>query len=366
MWSALRCLPLALLAVQEQAADPIETFQSFCKPINLDVKSVSAREVLRTIFEQSGETLEVPREWNPKELSLTLKNATFWQAIDEVCRLDGNIDIPSRLDSRSGLVAQPWSGRPICSVGPLRFCIQDVGRVREMQFPKRGDRTEITILVQWISQFTPVLDPWPCPGVIEIVRAEGSRGQTLLPPLKVDDHFVRSPGGTTDCKSMWMAHLQPTDRADKVISRLDAIWKTVVSTEVEKVVFDSPLQSEGQRRHFGPFALTLQAFKRDPKGGDSLEVKLVLEMDASRLTPEMRKSLESVPLRSRLLNKVDIDGRCVSADFNEAEGTEGQFKAVFRHFVEGSRIPQTITYRVAKRASLVAIPLSFGSIRLPE
>jgi hypothetical protein len=228
------------------------------------------------------------------------------------------------------------------------------------------DRTELTIFVQWTDKFVPVLDPWPYPGTLEVVRAETASGHSLLPLVDVGENFIRSAGGTSGHSSKWLVRLQPADRAEKEIARLDVLWKTMFPVEVEEIAFDNPLESEGVTRRVGPFTVTLASCKREPRGGSGLETQLLLQADPSSLPPETLRSLQAVPLERRVLNEVEVDNQKDLELFKVVEGTREQSKVTLRTWLSGDRNPQTVKFHIAKRAILLAIPLSFTNIRLPE
>ena len=102
----------------------------------------------------------------------------------------------------------------------------DVARIRELRYPNRTDRTELMIFVQWTDKFVSVLDPWPYPGTIEVVRAE-SDGRSLLPPAAL--LIGTAAVGAADGKSMFRTnHYQ--SRADHRLPDVRGRWRVDASS----------------------------------------------------------------------------------------------------------------------------------------
>jgi hypothetical protein len=358
----------ALLSLQEkgEGPDPAVALRKHWKPITLSRDTTSAREILEEILRDSDEKFELPDDWQPKPISVKFDGATFWQAVDEVCRLDGALGLS--LDrGRFSLVKKPARPTSIAYAGPLRFSVHDVTRVRELKDAERRDRTELTLRVHWTKGYRPILDPWPQPGSIEVLRAEDIRGRSLLPPVDVEATFVRSASGTSERSSVWLLRLQPVDRDLNSIARLDVLWKTPFPEELEDVVFDTPTQSEGVCHRVGDFRVTLESCKRDPKGGSSLQVIVVLEADPSNLSPAVRRELDAVPLARRLLQEVELDGKTQDRQYFTAKpDPKNPLRVALSTWVSGLGEPQSLKVRVARRMSLLSVPLSFKDVRLPE
>lgn len=358
-------LPLTAVQDKQDASNPEELFRALGKPVSLTVKDTPAREVFNKLFQQSGYHLMLPGTWESKNISVDLQNATFWQAVDKISQADGGIVLSSTSGEGEGLTLETWRMRPIVYAGPLRFSIDDVARIREVRYPVRMDRTELKIFARWTDQYAPVLDPWPYPGTIEVIRAECG-GHSLLPPMVVEETFIQSAGGTSNRSSTWLLRLQPARRSDKAISSLDVIWRTVFPLEIENIAFDNPLESKGDSRRAGPFTVTLERCRRDSRGGTGLETQIVLQVDRTNWSSEALKSLQEVSLAQRILTDVDVDGEKERDLFKIVEGPEGSNTVTLRTWLFKEKSPKTITLRIAKRAVLLVTPLSFTNIPLPE
>ena len=56
--------------------------------VTLDVKDASLADLLRKLSEQSGNApISVPRDWEEKPITLSVKDVPYWQALDRVCKL---------------------------------------------------------------------------------------------------------------------------------------------------------------------------------------------------------------------------------------------------------------------------------------
>lgn len=353
-------IPLALAGFQ----DPADPLRKYWKPITLDVKDVPANQVLDQIFEQAGERLEIRGSWKPNPVTVKLEGVSVWRAVDEVCRRDGNLMLDNnrhRLALRKAPAALP----PVAYAGPVRFSIEDVTRVRELRYPDRMDRTELSIMARWTEGYSPVLHPWPQPGILEVVRAEDAGGRSLLPAVGIEETFVRSAGGTSGRASSWLLRIQPVARPDKVLSRLELAWKTVFPDEVEEVVFQTPTRAAGESHKIGDFTVTLEKCSKDEKGGSSLETRVRFHADPPALSAEARGALEAVPLERRLLNDMEVDGESKREYFGIV-GEKKPFDVVFRCWIHDKPEPRTLKFRAARRMSPLSIPVVFSDIPLPE
>jgi len=354
------CIPLALAGFQ----DPAAPLRKYWKPVTLDVKDAPANEVLDRIFEQTGERIRIPEEWKPSPITLKLDGASMWRAIDEVCRRDGNLMLDNSRH-RLSLTAGPAVLPPVAYAGPVRFSLHDVTRVRELRYPDRADRTEFSVLARWTDSYSPQLHPWPQPGLLEVVRAEDAGGRSLLPPVSVDENFVRSAGGSSQRASSWLLRIQPAGRTDKVLPRLELAWKILFPDEVEDVVFETPTRAAGESRKVGDFTVTLESCSKDGKGGPSIETRVRFHADPSSLSAAARRAIEEIPLERRLLNDMEVDGKPRREYFGTV-GDKKPFDVVFRFWLYDNPEPKAVKFRVARRMSPLSIPLVFTDIPLPE
>jgi len=112
--------------------------------------------------------------------------------------------------------------------------------------------------------------------------------------------------------------------------------------------------------------VTLESCKKDTKGGSMMELKLVLEADPSNLSPESRRSLEAIPLARRLLQEMEVDGASKWPYWTPAADPKNPLKVTLGTWLDGGAPPQSMKVYVARRMTLLPVPMSFSGIRVPE
>jgi len=366
---AMACTPLLLvlaLSLQDKGSpsDPAEALRPFWKPVTLSAKETSALELLQEVFKQSGEPLEKPRQWEPKSISIDLKGVPFWQAVDEICRRDGAVGFhPSRHWTKLQAGA---SVPPTAYAGPVRFAITDVSRVREIRYPERKDRTELSVQARWMQAYAPIQDPWPFPGTLEVVRAVDRQGRSLLPLVTLEETFTRTGSAGSLRSAEWLIRLQPADRTERVLPVVEMRWNVLHAEEIGDVVFEHPIRAEGASRQVGEIKVTLDRCARDARGGSMLETLITLEVDPTTLTPEARRAIEAIPLQRRLLHETEIDGNRGGNFFADSGDKTNPFKVTMKHWMKGEPAPQSVKFKVARRIRSLSIPLTFTDVPLPE
>jgi len=295
------------IAAQEAPRPPQDPFEGLWKPVDLDLKEVGTREAFETLFRKAGTSVELPKDLEEKKLSLQLKGATFWKAFDELCRVHGNLRPLESFRGKAALVeAGPWIGRPAFYQGPFRLSVFDVASVREFRYPGRRDRTDLTLVLTWAPDFTPVLDFMQTAGALRLTRVEDDTGKSLLPPVGGDDSFDFSIHGRPGSPSSpWLLRLQPADPKAARIATVEGEWEGSFLGDLEELRFDNPGECVGKSRNAGPVVVTLKDFGPArgplPAGRDaSYEFRLVLTVDPS--APEAwKEGLKKVPLARRTL-----------------------------------------------------------------
>lgn len=365
MKSAWLAIPLLLAAGEQEAPD---TFKGPWKPVTLELKDVDAREAVEEARRQAGVVLELPQRVAEKKITLSLKEVPFWRAFDEICRLHGDLRLGA--SSRAGLVeAKPWVERPLFYQGPLRFMIFDAARVRELRYPDRRDRTDLTISLRWTSDFLPVRSRMGLAGDLRLTRVEDDTGRSLLPPLEGENTFDHSlHGSPAAAASEWLLRLQPSAPKARRIARVEGEWEGAFLSDVEEVRFDKPLESVGTSRKVGPMTVTLQEFKPEKDGfrsGDSFEVRLRVSFDPSTAPEAWKEGLKQVPLGSRMLPMARSEAND-SIYLSEVKGKEANAVELRGSVWGRGREPASIVLRVGKGVGAARGAFAFKDVALPE
>src|SRR6266487_1729800 len=86
------CLILAcLLALPRVGRCQEETLKELWKPINLELDGVETWQAFERLFAVSGVRVKIPSEESDKRITVSRKQATFWQGLDEICRAHGGV-----------------------------------------------------------------------------------------------------------------------------------------------------------------------------------------------------------------------------------------------------------------------------------
>lgn len=348
-----------------------DLFEGLWKRMDLRSEEISAAEALERICRASGESLKFPPVAAEKKISLNLEGATFWQAVDEVCRRHDGLNHPARPQNERGrkLDAAPWSERPTWYGGPLRLFAYDAARVRSFRYPDRADRTEIALVLQWTSRFVPVTGAANRPGDLRLTRAEDDTGNSLLPLLELGPEFRHSDAGMLGpAAQLWLYRLRPAAATAKRVAVVEGEWEGTLLEDIESVTFEKPAESVGESRKAGPITVTLVSLEARRSSEDSgvyFDYSIRLSFDPESAPKEWQETLKAAPLSVRALSKVDLGGG--DSDYLPSGTPEEGGAAVYAgSFGTRRRAPDAMTFHVAKLARRVKAPFVLHDIRLPE
>jgi hypothetical protein len=345
----------------QNSVEGVEQLREYWTPLSLDLRGMEAQEALEKVFAQSGERLEVASPPAPKKISLQVNGATFWDAVDRICKAHANLRYGLRAsDGGSGLVPEPWIPTPTFLLGPLRFSIYDVVRTRESRFPGRFDRTDVTVVLQWLSKLPLDIDPKGHAGRVKVLRATDEQGNSMLPTVETNGEFELA-FDQSNRKCGWALHLQLAPRSSR-ISRLDLEWQGNVLTGIEEVRIENPPVEVGRRWKVGNVTLMLERFAKDvfPPGEPRYDCAFFLSWDPSAAPPEWRSGLEKVPLSRRILPDLRHEG---GMSGSLTWGSDGAASSKLRGFMRGDPAPFSV--RVAKDICPLSIRVTFENIPLP-
>lgn len=338
--------------------------KEFWKPIDLDLHEADAREALETVFRRYGEPLTLRGPIEPRRVTLQIKNASFWEAVERICKAHSKVRIALR-PSEIGfaLANKPWIPSPVSCDGPFRFSIYDVVRVREIRYPDRLDRTDVTVALQWLSALPLDTDSRGHAGALRVMRAEDDLGNSMLPTIETGGEFESAlEMNRTQCG--WILHLQPAARAASKISVLEMEWEGAVFTDIEELTIDNPLKSVGRSWKVGNVSLILKQFSRREIRLPNLELydyAFTISFDPNRVPQEWRSALKQVPLSRRLLSDVRA-GRL--EDRSLIWSTEGGTSAKRWGTIWGK--PAPLSVRVAGNIRPLKIKVLLKDVPLPE
>lgn len=357
---------------QEQG-DPLS---GLWNPIDLELKDVDAEKALEMIFQQGGELWKPPGDVPRKQISLHMKKAPFWQAVDEVCRLHGGIQLSPRpaSDQNQLFEFRPWADYPVEYHGPVRIYVYDAARIKELRYPRREDRTEVSLLMHWTSRFLPARTGLQEAGTLRIHHALDDTGKPLLPlviPSEGFHFFPESGTGTPSCE--WLFSLQPAADNAKTIASLEGEWAGSILSDLEELTFAQPAQSVGTSQKAGPFTVTLAMLEKIKTVENTLVLyryRIRIAYDEESASEPLKSSLKIVPLSDRLIP----DGRILWARRAEsrqilsptkAEGNWAEREGTLMDLVRATDFPpKAIIVQVGKSIRPARVKFALKDIKL--
>ena len=368
---------LALILLWPQEPDP---FHGLWKKVDLDLKEVGTHAAFEELFKQAGSTLTLPQNLTERKITYRASGVPFWQAVDDLCRLNGGLRHPKHpFKEERVLHALPWVEYPAVYQGPLRLSVFDAARIREVRYPGRADRTDLTLVLQWAAPVEPIREWLGKAGDLRLLRVEDDTGRSLLPEIKVSIEFEFGNmgwGSTPAC--FWIRHLQPAAAGAKKVARIDAEWEGTILRDIEEVVFENPAESVGTAKKIGPMTLALKSFskEKDALASDdylSYDFVLRLSFEPSSTPKDWQESLKTMPLRRRALatfqSVILSDGqvhRIKTQSLSEGKTQEDAVELGGNVSLAADHRLASIAVRVAKGGGSVKTAFSFKDVRLPE
>lgn len=365
----LACLAAVLSLLQEEPPDP---FKGLWKPIDLTLRRVDAAGALARLSDEAGEPVKIRGAAPaPRKITIRLRKATFWSALDEICRRQGNLRHPElwRGVKEQAVIAGAWVERPVWYRGPFRLTVADIARVREIRGAERLDRTEIVLMLQWIQSFAIVRDRRFRPGTLRLTRVEDDTGKSLLPPLELEREFTHSPTRWSALPlAPWQFRLKPVSTRAKTIKVLEGVWEGGFLTESHTVTFENPLAKPDAVKEIGPLRVAIHNFRLDAKfGRNTYRYKVLLSYDRRTAPKDWMESLKSVPLQDRLQQEARTGAQGMNlltkARNYGPEDTVAEYNGILRP-LKGP--PDSVTVRVAGAVGTARVPFSIDKVPLPE
>lgn len=370
-------LLLALLSPRAAPQEP-DPFQGLWKPVDLNLENVETRAAFEALFEKAGMKLELPPTIAEKKLSYRAKGVPFWEAVDDLCRLNGNLRHPRKpFENDPQLQSSAWVEYPAAYRGPFRMSVFDVARVREFRYPGRGDRTDVTFVLQWTPPFEPVTEFLGLAGRIRVARIEDDTGKSLLPQAEIAIDFELGRAGYRKPSCFWPLRIQPAAAGAGKISRIDVEWEGAFLRDVEEIVFENPAESVGAVRRVGPLSVVLASFEKE-KGAladdefPTHEFVLRVSFDPEAPGGEWKKSLKEFPLPKRLLKTARVTlvkpGQGLQIrQFDLDDRKAGETSVDFHGSVTlgGEKRATAIALRVAKGMGSAKTTFMFKDVPLP-
>ena len=242
------------------------------KTVTLDHRNRPAKEALEEIARQAGLTLQFEGEVGKEAVSVSLKDATPLQAIDEVCRKHG------QLISRTGgdddfngfrrphagpapkivLAASPFVNFPSAYVRHYRVRAVEVSLTRVNNFQGTQSTGNLQVEIHWPPNVVPKSTLR-----FEVTEAKDDKGRSLIPEKKDEEKNIfgqnfRRPGAESETQETFEFKYPEAD-ATKIAS-LKGVFVLAYPKEVRTLVFEKPADSKGKSLELHGLKITLEDY----------------------------------------------------------------------------------------------------------
>lgn len=175
--------------INVQAAKPAPRIDPEPSKITLSVRDARLADVLQTLADRSGNAaLAPPAKSEDRLVSVNVKDATYWEALDAVCRSAGLV---YRIDPRPntpGLVLRPMANAGDAGVylGPVAVKLDACTRYASLRNPDQKDYLSYSFSYYWEERLPVVA------AQVQVRKAAGFDGSDLVKPESLGS-FTWSP-----------------------------------------------------------------------------------------------------------------------------------------------------------------------------
>jgi hypothetical protein len=265
--------------------------------INLSFKDRPVKDVLAELSKQSGYKFDLSPQGDQREkklVTLEVKDAPFWRALDRVCEVCGVYFQEGWYGGEQASIRLEYgevSSGFVCFDGPFRVSARGFNYQRNVDFmngPRRGPQGAAPQLVQR-SEFLSMnisisVEPkLPLLGVNQasITEALDENDQSMIPPNQGQTHYSYYHGYRSFTHQV-QAQLTPSKEGKKIKSLKGTIPVTAISAQREKLVIDKILDVKNKTFKAGSTSVTIESVNRM---GEELEIKLNVTEGADKGGP---------------------------------------------------------------------------------
>jgi hypothetical protein len=243
------------------------------KTVTLDHRNRPAREALEEIARQAGLSVQLEGEVGKEPLSISLRNVTPLQAIDEVCRKHGQL-LPRmnggeeeftgfRRSAAPGrkifLTAAPFVNFPAAYVRHYRARVTEVSLTRVNNFQGTQSTGNVQIELHWPPNVAP-----QSALKFEITALSDDKGRSLLPEKKEEDGdrrggLARSAGMESEAQETFEFKYPEPDASR--IALLQGRFVLAYPKEIRTLVFEKPAESKGKSLELHGLKVTLEDYQ---------------------------------------------------------------------------------------------------------
>lgn len=349
----LLALQLLLLPQVNLAED---SFQEFISPLTLVLEDVSFQEAFTRLRVASGRDPRLPR-LDDRKVSLRLEGVSYWRALDELCRAHGNLHYVPQEYGDGRIERDEGPALPAFTFGPLRVSVLHVHRVRELLYPERLDRVELTLVGEFERELSLLRYSDYKTWNLNLTLAEDDRHASLLPEVAAGTTYIRS---FHHQRIRTFRLRPPADEAGAM--RLEGVLEAAVLTDFEDVHFS--LSDKGEVKTAGPLTVALTYAGPEPRGMEGEGVSFRINVATGGMPEAERELWTRVPLKDRV-GPASFPGRGSFWRSGSYEPDPQNPNAITLRYSLNERPPR-VGCRVAMRVVPIRVPFKLGPVPIPQ
>lgn len=290
-----------------------------------------------------------------QKLSIKLDDATFWEALDEVCAKGSIWYYPGNdPPSLNGGMA---SMKPRAYYGPIMAVMDRVQQQRRVTFSAIESDFSIRLIIAWEKTIAPL----GANGRARLTAATDDTGASLLAPPKPAAAKPPRPGGQlrTPGHHLDLSGLRPPAPQSKKLTRVEGTFELEFPSRVDEVRFELAPEgpTSGKEKSIDGATVELKAFTPQAAWGATLSV--AIKFQDPREAAEFR--IGSADVEYLMAGDQKRVGWISSAKLEE--GTTYSFSGNWRG---GGRqeLPREIRIRIPRGVVVKHVPFRFKDVEL--
>lgn len=285
--------------------------------------------------------------------SLSLKDATFWQALDALAK-----KVPFTYQPYLGdqlyLNAGPAGDKPLCYHGPFRVALDRVILKRRVGFDRTTEELSARLHILWENHVSPL----GLTRKFRLTRAEDDTGASLFPtPPETPAPEASRPVVTmrVPYETLDVGPLRPLSAAAKRISALEGTLGVEFPSRVDKVVFEKP-GGAAEIRPLEGVSVELRSFAA--AGSSGVTAEFVLRFRDEKEAAAHRASARDVTF-------VPLAGTAQPVQVTESRIEKGVLTFSVRLFrVAATREIKEIVLRIPRGIRTMDVPFRYRDVEL--
>lgn len=251
------------------------------KRITIDHRNRPAREAVEEIARQVGLPVHFEEETGRGAITLALKDVTPIEALDSVCRKDGQLGFRSEsadgnfhrggnTPTRLVFATAPFVDYPAVYVRHYRVSVTELSLTRTNTFQGNQASGSLSLRLQWLPNVRP-----DSLRNFEVHEAKDEQGRSLLPEKKENEGFgsTRLHHAGVDTSADESIEIKYPEADAKRIAVLKGSCQLDYPKETKLLVFEKPADMIGKSLELHGLKFALEEYKERP---EEISIKLAV------------------------------------------------------------------------------------------